>query len=461
MNKIFFGFIISLLSLSNSYAQSKEGKQLAKKLDDLISKRFTTIAPGCVVLVAKKGEIIYKKAFGSANLELNVPMQPDMIFWIGSITKQYTAIAILQLLEQGKISLQDSIQKYIKDFPSKGYTITIENLLTHTSGIKNLGEIPDPIPNAERQDYTPKQVIDNFKNEPLRFKPGSKFDYSNSNYYLLGYIIETVSGMAYQKYLQQNIFKPNGLSNTYYIEREKIIGNRVSGYTKQEGKFENADYVSASLLYAAGALMSNADDLFKWHQSLYNNRLVTREILNKAFTPYKLTDSSFSTYGYGWFIKNIAGSKTIEHGGSIDGFQSDEIYFPNEDVFVAALFNGYEPAVNWTILSNDIAKISIGKPLNSEVKLDEAILKQYFGVYEYDSKNKLIVTLENGSLFIEDTNPDARLPKVQLYAESENKFFIKEVAELKFEFIKDTNKNVVKAVTYNSRGKDAEWKKIK
>src|SRR5450432_1221019 len=179
MHKSLLIFLAWLFFLSDIYGQNKQDKQLTKELDQLISDKYASIAPGCVVLVARKGQVVYKKAFGSANLELDVPMQPEMIFRLGSVTKQYTSVAILQLIEQGKISLQDSLQKYVKDYPSKGHTITIENLLTHTSGIKDYQAINNTTPNGERRDYTPKQGVDFFKNEPLEFEPGSQFKYSN------------------------------------------------------------------------------------------------------------------------------------------------------------------------------------------------------------------------------------------------------------------------------------------
>jgi CubicO group peptidase (beta-lactamase class C family) len=458
MYKLFFIPFIFLLILSCSFAQGRQEKQLSKNLDELISQRLPAIAPGCVVLIVKKGTIIYRKAFGTANLELNVPMQPEMIFRTGSMGKQYTAIAILQLVEQGKIALQDSVQKYVRDFPSKGYTITIENLLTNTSGIKNYQEIVNT--SNELINYTPKQGVDYFKNEPLEFKPGSQFKYSNSNFYLLGYIIELVTGKGYEEYLQQNVLNRAGLKSTYYIHPEKIIPNMASGYSRFDGKLENAILENVTTMYAAGALMANVDDLYKWHQALYSLKIVNKETLDKAFTPYKFADGSLSEYGYGWFVKNIDESKTIEHSGSTDGFQSDEIYLPDEDVFIATLFNCFEADMDWTILSNDIARLAIGKPLNNEVKLSEDILKQYVGAYVFNADHKLVVTLENAKLFIEDTNPIDRLPKVRLYAESENKFYMKE-AELKFEFVKDTINNSVKIITYNNRGKDAEWIKAK
>ena len=461
MTKSLFLFLISFLLLTSSFGQSRQDKKIAKSLDELIPKRLTEIAPGCVVLVAKDDKIIYRKAFGSANTELNIPMQPEMLFRIGSMTKQYTAIAVLQLVEQGKIRLQDSIQKYIKDFPPKGYTITIENLLTHTSGIKDyLSEISNP--SKQKETYTPEEGVDYIKDEPLNFKPGSIYRYSNSNFYLLGYIIEIVTGETFEKYLQENVLHKAGLKNTFYIGSEKHIPNVAQGYSKFDGKIEKATLQPIDILYSAGGLISNVDDIYKWHRALYSQQLIKKETLEKAITPYKFPDGTFSQYACGWFVKNIDGSKTIEHSGSTDGFQSDEIYLPGESVFVVALYNCYEADMDWQILTNDIARVTLGKPLDNEVKVKEDVLKSYVGTYEVNVNSvnhKLIVTFEDGRLSIEATNPEDRLPKVQMYAKNENEFYIKEAA-LRFEFIKDTN-NSFKIVTYNTRGKDAEWTKAK
>lgn len=460
MQKSIFIFIFLILIFTHSFAQNKQEKKLVQSLDKLIPERLTDISPGCVVLVIKKDKIIYKKAFGFANTEQKTPMQADMLFRTGSMGKQYTAIAVLQLVEQGKIGLQDSIQRYIKNFPSKGYTITIENLLTNTSGIKDyLSEISNP--SKQKESYTPKDGVDYIKDEPLNFKPGSNYKYSNSNFYLLGYIIETVTGKTFEKYLQENVLDEADLKNTFYIHPEKTIPDMPQGYSKFDGKIENATLQEVTIMYSAGALISNADDIYKWHQALYNQQLVKKETLEKATTPFKFDDGTFSQYAYGWFVKNIDGSKTIEHSGSTDGFQSDEIYLPNENVFVVALYNCYEADMDWQILTNDIARLAIGKPLNNDVKVKEAILKTYVGTYEVTLNNinhKLMVTFEDGRLSIEAANPDDRLPKVQMYATSENEFYIKEAA-LRFEFLKDGN-NFFKIVTYNNRGKDAEWKKI-
>lgn len=459
MSKSFCFFLISLSLMASSFGQGKQDKKLSSSLDELIPKRLTEIAPGCVVMIVKKDKVIYKKAFGTANIEQNIPMQSNMLFRTGSMGKQYTAIAVLQLVEQGKIGLQDSIQKYISDFPSKGYTITIEHLLTNTSGIKDyLSEIHNPA--KEKETYTPKDGVDYIKDEPLNFKPGSNYRYSNSNFYLLGYIIETVTGKTFENYLQENVLDKADLKNTFYIHPEKNIPDMPQGYSKFDGKLEKATLQDVTIMYSAGALISNADDIYKWHQALYKQQLVKKATLYKATTPFRFGDSTFSQYAYGWFVKNIDGSKTIEHSGSTDGYQSDEIYLPAEDVFVVALYNCYEADMDWQILTNDIARLAIGKPINNDVKIKEAVLKTYVGTYEVTLNNvnhKLMVTFEEGKLFIEAANPEDRLPKVQLYGSRENEFYIKEAA-LRFDFLKDTN-NAFKIVTYNNRGKDAEWTK--
>lgn len=440
-------------------AQSLQDTLLTRKIDELIKQKLTSVAPGCVILIAKKGQIIYKNAFGLANLQAKIPMQNDMIFRIGSITKQYTAIAILQLVEQGKLSLQDTIQKYVKEFPTKRYPVTIENLLTQTSGIPNYLTIQNHDPAKNRDQYTPAQGVDYFKDEPLNFKPGSKFEYSNSNFYLLGYIIEQVTGQTYESYIKKYLFEPAGLRHTYYIHKETNIVNMTSGYSQHGGKnWEPAELQDPTLMYAAGGIMANAEDLFKWHQALYAEKLISSKFLQQAYTPYQFPDSSLSEYGYGWFIKNLNGSKTVEHSGSTDGYQTDEIYLPEQDVFVAALFNGFKEDMNFIILSNDIARLAANKPLQHELKLEGDSLSRYAGIYIYNTEHQMIVTFKGDQLFIEASNPKDRLPEVRLYARNSNRFYIKE-APLEFEFVPNAGQQF-KLITYNTNGKDAEWQRL-
>ena len=328
--------MISFLTF-NVTAQTLNTKQLTAEFDKMLSEKFKPGETGCAALVAKNGQIIYKKAFGMANLELNVAMQPDMVFRIGSITKQFTAVAILQLMEQGKLSLQDDITKFIPDYPTQAYTITIEHLLTHTSGIKSYTSTADYLKSA-RTDLKPEELIALFRNQPMEFAPGTKWNYNNSGFFLLGYIIEKVSGKTYAEYIQDNFFTPLGMTGSCYGSDTKIIKNRAYGYQPGKDGVENAEYLSMLLPYAAGSIQSTVEDLFKWNQAVHSYKLVKKETLDKAFTEYKLTNGKGTSYGYGWALSQIQGSPTIEHGGGINGYLTSGIYLPQEDVFVALFF---------------------------------------------------------------------------------------------------------------------------
>ncbi len=436
MNKSLFLFTSFLLLLTCIFGQNKQDDELTKKLNEILSAKFKTTAPGCEVLVAKKGKIVYKKAFGSADLELNVPMQPDMLFKLGSITKQFTAVAILQLFEQGKISLQDSLQRYVKGFPSKGNTITIENLLTHTSGIKDFFEIDYPQPYMERRDYTPEQLIDSFKNIPLEFEPGTKFKYSNSGYFILGYIIEQVSGKSFQTYIKENILTPLSLNHTYFDSLNNIIPNKVSGYRQDGLEYRNADFWSSAVTYSAGGLVSNVDDLFKWHQGLYAYKILRKETLEKAFKPFTLQNGTLSNYGYGWFLKTSNGIKSIEHAGGLPGFLTNEIYFTNDDIFISILSNCECSPVDE--LSITLSGLALGKALQNAVKVNSKILAEYIGTYvlTIDSTKKIDVVKEKDRLVAKVSNNET----IPLIFQSDTKFQFKNLLDADCEFVKENGK---------------------
>jgi CubicO group peptidase (beta-lactamase class C family) len=433
MYKSLIYFILSLVIVTSSFGQDN---QLEKKLDEILTNHFNSSQPGCEVLVAKHGKIIYKKAFGNADLELNVALNPDMVFNLASITKQFTAVAILQLVEQGKISLLDSLQKFIPDFPSKGHTITIENLLTHTSGIKDYMQIDYPNSFMERLDYRPKQLIDSFKNFALEFEPGTKFSYSNSGYYLLGYIIEKITGKRYQSYVQDNLLTPLGLTHTYFDSAGIVIPNRVNGYQKDDTVFKNADYWSPTIEYAAGGLISNVDDLFKWHNGLYSYRILKKENLQKAFTSFQLKDGTSTDYGYGWFLKTSNGIKSIAHAGGIPGFITNEIYFPAEDIFIAILCNCGSAPIDE--LSVNISAIVLGKPLQTDVKVDANTLDKYIGVYKLsiDSSRIIILLRKNNQLFAKVSETDI----FPIVFQSETKFQFKNILDASCEFVTENGK---------------------
>ncbi|WP_420155974.1 serine hydrolase [Siphonobacter sp.] len=447
-----FLFLFPILDV---YAQRTFDSNLSLEIDSLFSQRLPDIAPGGVLLIAKQGNILYHKAFGKADLEKNMPMQPDMIFRIGSITKQFTAIAILQLAEAGKLSLQDSIQTYIKNFPSKGYTLTIEHLLTNTSGLKNYFEINNPT--QQRPTYTPAQGVDYFKDEPLSFVPGSQFEYSNSNYYLLGYLIEVITGQPYEEYLYEHVLSKANLTHTSYINPNRPVSPMPTGYTKADGKTEQASLQEVSTLYAAGGLLSSATDLLTWHQALLEGKLISDTLLKKAWASFKLTNGTDSPYGYGWYRKELDGQTTIEHAGSTDGFQTNAVYLPQADLFVTTLFNGYETDMDWTVLTNDVIGQVFGR---KPYVLTIPQLQAYVGTYTYKKSYQMVITREENKLYIRATNPKSRLPKVQLHPRSDGLFFIKE-AELSFSFEKDTKEAVTSMASYYRNKKDVDWKKEK
>ncbi|MBV8253660.1 MAG: beta-lactamase family protein [Chitinophaga sp.] len=464
--------LISVFASYTTYAQDF----LPTSMDSLVSSQIKLTEPGCAILVAKGKKIIYKKAFGSANMELGVPLDPDMVFRIGSVTKQFTAIAILQLVEQGKIGLKDSIQRYLKDFPSKGYTITIENLLTHTSGIIDYSSMNHPDPYVERRDFTPKYIFDFFKNEPLQFQPGTKFAYSNSNYFLLGYLIEQLTGKGYHEYMKQNILEPAGLHSTYYTHERDIIPKRVTGYTRDKGYYENSPYQSISMGYACGDLMSTLEDLYKWNNALLANQLIKKETLQQAFTPYPLKQG-VSSYGYGWFIDSLEGSRCIHHEGQVSGFIAEEKYFPAEDIY-AVLLTNLKSGEDMTGFSDtrfrlfdDIFRMALGKTVQANIALSETLMDKYIGTYLVDSLyekdgirktkvntgERIIISKKNNHLYATLSNKSG--VNMLLQPQTDTFFVLPDVTRIHttiaFEMTNGTPTSL-----YWSQERKSQWKKI-
>ena len=457
---IMLSLMIALIS-ADITAQTLTPKQLTAEYDRILSEQFKPGETGCAALVARNGQVIYQKAFGMADLELDVPMKPEMVFRIGSITKQFTAIAILQLMEQGKLSLQDDITKFIPDYPTHGYTITVEHLLTHTSGIKSYTGMTDYMKSV-REDMKPEELIDMFKNQPMEFAPGTKWNYNNSGYFLLGYIIEKVTGKTYADYIQENLFTPLGMTSTCYGSDTRIIRDRAKGYQPGNDGPVNSDYCSMTQPYSAGAIMSTVGDLFKWHQAVHSYRLVKKETLDKAFTEYKLKDGNGTHYGYGYFLSQLQGSPTIEHGGGIFGYLTSSIYLPEEDIFVALFSNNTGKAPEFTALQ--MAAIAMGKPLKTTwIKLDDATLDQYAGIYANDKGREVTVTREGNQLSALLAGSGTR----KMFPVEKDKFIVED-AFMYATFNRDASGKIVSFVsddrgqldTWNLTEKKVEEKKV-
>lgn len=440
------------LLLNLTYAQQKDNAQLTTRFDKMLSEQFKPGETGATVIVARKGEILYKKAFGMANMELDVPMQVDNVFRIASITKQFTAIAILQLMEQGKLSLQDEIIKFIPDYATHGNKITIEHLLTHTSGIQEYTSIRDSV-NRGTLDYTPLEMINRFRNLPLRFTPGTKWEYSNSGYFLLGYVIEKITGRPYANYLEENFFKPLGMTGSHYASDTKLIKKRANGYTANKTDYENAPYISMTQPYAAGSILSTAEDLFKWKQAVISYKLVKKETVDKAFTKYKLTDGKETAYGYGWRVGNVYESPSTWHGGLINGFFSMALYLPKEDVYVAVLTNcDCSPP---EVVAYKLAALAAGRRFeHKEIVVTNNKLQGYTGVYENEKGQQRIITTSDNKLF----SQLGRGPKSLVRSYETDKFYYDADPMATIDFTRNKTGNVEKLSTATLRGIDV-WNK--
>lgn len=428
-------FLIGLCLVQTATAQ------LSRTLDSLIAPNFQGNVPGMAVFVARQGQVLYKKAFGSADIELDVPLQPDMVFKIGSITKQFTAVGILRLVEQGRVRLSDSVQRYIPEFP---HAMTVENLLTHTSGLIDYMSMNDPDPYADRREYKPIEIIHYFMKEPLTFATGTKYGYSNSNYTILGYIIQSVTGMPYRRYITDSVIKAAGLEHTRFARETDVVPGRVMGYSHDRGYYENADFLSMSLAYAAGDLLSTPEDLYRWNCALLAGKVLSPAMLQRAFTSYHLPDGSPTHYGYGWFVDSLQGLPCIHHEGQINGFIAEEKYFPTEDVYVSVMTNlrSGEDTTEFSsrrfYLMQDIALAAVGKltapaPAPAGVALDG-----FIGRYQSDVTPSLFITVykEGGQLFANLSNKSGR--HMLLVAETPTRFYLPDVVRIRttFEFVK-------------------------
>jgi D-alanyl-D-alanine carboxypeptidase len=285
-------------------------------------------------LVAQGGKVILDKGYGFANVELNVPNTPSNKFRLGSITKQFTAAAIMQLQEQGKLSVSDPACKYIDNCPDTWKPVTIQHLLTHTSGIPSYTSMPTfPTPKFMRIPMTPLEVLMLTRDRPLEFQPGEKWVYDNSGYIFLGCIIEKVSGQKYADYLKEHIFDPLDMKDSGYDDTRAILTGRAAGYDRGPKVYRNADYLDMSLPYAAGSLYSTVDDLYRWDRALYTEKVVSKKSYQAMITPVK------NNYGYGLMVAPVAGRKHVGHGGGINGFSTCIDRFPDDDAVVIVLSN--------------------------------------------------------------------------------------------------------------------------
>lgn len=317
---------------------STETNAIATRID-----RYIQGLPGWsgTILVAQKGNVLISQGYGLANRENDVPNTSQTKFAIGSMTKAFTAMAIMMLQEKGQLTVQDPICKYISDCPAAWKPITLHQLLIHTSGIQNYSESNLPVINnmTTCQELTLEEAMAILKTLPQDFAPGAQFHYSNSGYYLLGAVIEKVSGESYETFIRQNILQPLGMSETGYDRLSTIMKNRASGYSiDQNGDIVNTPFWDVSQRYSAGGLYSTVGDLYKWDQALYTDQLVSKETLTTVFTSM-VSVPDVGGYGYGWFISQQSGHNVIWHSGDFPGFHSQITRYPDDQVTIIVLTN--------------------------------------------------------------------------------------------------------------------------
>jgi CubicO group peptidase (beta-lactamase class C family) len=443
-------YFISMLLLANLQAACQNNE--SKALDELMNSLFPDDGPGGVALVVRDGEVLYRKAFGMADLELEVKMTPDNVFRIGSITKQFTACAILKLAEEGKLDLQDDITRFIADYPTHGYHISIEHLLTHTSGIKSYTGMEEWTAELRRKDFTTAELVDLFKNQPMDFAPGEEYRYNNSAYFLLGYVVELISGMSYGDYIDSTFFKPLGMKNSYYGSTSRIIPHRASGYSMDRGIYKNAEFLSMTQPHGAGALISTVDDLYTWYRAVMDGEVISDKSLKKATTSYVLNNGRKTGYGYGWSLGNIQRSPRISHGGGINGYLTASIYLPEEELFVAVFSNCTcrDPDTD----AVKMAAISLGKPYEwDSISMDDELLKSYEAVYTSEFDGDLFIRYHDGRIYAMRSGGS----ETALTPFERDKFFVKDGTST-FHFISEEDKKI-SAVVSKSTGYDIRWER--
>lgn len=412
-------------------------KEIVEMMDKYINEASKQYCFSGSILVAKDGKIIFNKGYGKANYEKNISNEIDTKFTLASITKQFVAAGIMILQDKNKLNVKDSINKYITNYPN-GDNITIHQLLTHTSGIADYFTDSFVLSKESKIPYNIDEIIALFKDKPVNFEPGKTFGYSNSNYVLLGKIIENVSGMKCEKFLEDNIFKPLEMKNSGFYLDKKNLNNSAEGYKRTETGVEKClntanEYLDLSSVSMAGGMYSTCYDLYLWDKALNEGKLLSKESLDKIYTPYT---EQFS-YGYGVSIENLHGKKCVSHSGGMSGVETYIYRYINDNTCIILLAN--LPGSGLSQIEKNLFSILYeGKyeqptPFN-EISLSSNVLDNYIGKYEFMPGLEYEVTRENEKLYVQEVGS----VKNRIYPYSQSEFYYKTVnQQARFEEIQD------------------------
>lgn len=396
-------------------------KEIVSKADDYINALVRLDRFSGAVLVARDGHVLLSKGYGMANLEQDVPITSQTKFRLGSVSKQFNAMAIMILQERGKLSVLDSICRYVPDCPAAWQPVTIRHLLTHTSGIPSYTEFPDN-DEYERKPMTVTATVERFKSKPLEFKPGERFHYNNSGYTLLGYIVERVAGKSYEEFLRENILEPLHMSNSGYDHPRTILKHRAAGYARRGDALVNAPYIEMDTPFSSGALYSTVEDMYLWDQSLYSEKLIKQPSLNAMFTPVTPEEfgwHGYTRYGYGWHIMRQFDRKLVYHTGHINGFVAYIGRYPEDKVSVIILSNREDASVRRA--SRDLAAMVFGQKYNlprTKAKVDARIYDDYAGQYQFADGYLFTIAREGHRLMLVGQDGS----KLELFPQSDTEF---------------------------------------
>lgn len=380
-------------------------------------------------LVAREGKPVFVTACGLANAEWNVANTPGTVFRIASITKQFTATAVLQLESQGKLSVQDPVCKYLDNCPAAWKNVTLHHLLTHTSGIPDFVALLKGFKSTGQNPVA--ETIQLFRDLPLAFSPGTDYQYSNSGYTLLAWVVEKTSGQTLAAYLKENVFDPVGMASTRRDVQQSIIPRRAGGYSNEKGGLKNAGTSDMDRAIGAGDLLSTVEDLLRWDQSLYTEKVLPKVALDRMFAPFR------DGYAYGWMVRNKLGRQAIYHPGAGAGFQSAVIRFPQEKVTVIVLGNTSQtPSAK---IAQDLAALAFdGRVLTpadrKAIPAEPALLEACQGEYKLEGNGQAFNVLHaDGKLLL---NPVGAPVKFELLREAGTQFFTREI-DVQFTFHRD------------------------
>ncbi len=389
------------------------------------------------VLVKQKGETLLTTGYGYSNYATKEKGTEQTRYQVGSVTKQFTAVVVLKLAEQGKLSLGDKLSKYFPGFP-KADKVTIEHLLTHTSGIFNYTNSRSAFDSLRGISSTREDMMRMIAAYPYDFEPGTQWAYSNSAYSMMGYIIEKASGKSWEENIREMIFRPLGMNHSGFDFKKAPALKATGYYVIDDAKTMPSAIIDSSISYSAGAIYTTPEDLAKWDMSLMQKPVISVTSLRNAWTP------RMNKYGLGWFIDTIHQKPAIHHGGSIDGFMTQNIIVPEAGISVTVMINA--EMYDGDKVARDLLGIVYGIPAKlpeqqKEISVPASVLQQYTGIYEINPQMRATVSVENGKLII---TPEGQ-PATELFPESETVFFFK-IMDAKIEFVKDGSGKVIKFV---------------